>query len=64
MRRLLADIEAACAGEQLRDQARLALRETIERVELSAQEKSPALVLHYAVRTGDILASPRGFEPL
>ena len=64
LQRLLAGIEAACAGAQQRDLARLALRETLERVELSRQEKSPALVLHYAVRTGDKLASPRGFEPL
>lgn len=62
LRRLLDGIEAACTGTHLRDQARLALRETLERVEMSAQKKSPALVLHYAVRTGDMLASPNGSD--
>jgi DNA invertase Pin-like site-specific DNA recombinase len=59
LRRLLAEIQGAAAGQGLHDQARMALRETLERVDLDDKEKSPALVLHYAVRTGDILASPK-----
>lgn len=58
--RLLREITTT-AGD-LRDQARLALREIIERIELDPKEKAPVLRLHYAVDTGASMATPRAGE--
>jgi site-specific DNA recombinase len=62
LRRMLANIEAAAGQDDLRDQARAALAEVIEKIELP-KSQTPVR-LHYAIRTGVNLASPRGFEPL
>lgn len=53
-------IAASSSDEGQRDEARLAMREVLERVEIVAPKKeSPVLRLFFAVRTGDMLASPR-----
>lgn len=53
-------IAAAAADEAQRDEARLAMREVLERVEIAApQKETPVLRLHFAFRTGDMVASPR-----
>lgn len=59
LRRLLDELSATTCDADLRDQARLALREIVERIELDDKGKTPALCLHYAVSTGVNLASPR-----
>ena len=59
-----AEIATTAQDNELRNEARLALREVLEPIELCNQEKTPELVLHDAVSTGVNLASPRGFEPL
>lgn len=59
LRGLLDSIESAAADEQTRDEARLALREVIERIEIDAQRKTPVLTVHYALQTGVNVASPR-----
>jgi site-specific DNA recombinase len=58
LRRLFAEISAT-ANEQSarRDEARQALCAVLERIELDPQD--PVLRLHYAVETGDMVASPR-----
>lgn len=62
LRRLGASIRDAVSSQDLRDEARLALAEVVERIELP-EAKTPVRV-HYALRTGVNMASPRGFEPL
>lgn len=57
--RLQEHIAEAAADSEQRGDARMALREVLERVELDDKEKTPVLKLHYAVRTGVNLASPR-----
>ena len=64
LNRLLDQILVASAEDEARDEARQALREVIERIEVDLKEKSPVLTVHYAINTGDSVASPRGFEPL
>ena len=61
---LLASITAAAADSDLHGQARMALREVLDRIEINTDQNPPVLSLHYAVQTGDMVASPRGFEPL
>ena len=63
LRRLLASVQSTAGLDALRDQARLALHDVIERIVLDPAPNAPA-VLHYIVQTGVNLASPRGFEPL
>lgn len=60
LQRLAGQITAAAQDSELRDEARMAMREVLERIELDPKEETPALVLHYAVSTGVNLASPRG----
>lgn len=62
LRRLFAEIsELTDAGDDdRRAGARQALAEVIERVELDPSTLS--LRVHYAVRAGDTVASPRGSE--
>lgn len=57
---LLDSITRAADDSELRGQARMALREVLDRVEIDAAQKPPVLSLHYAVQTGDKVASPRG----
>ena len=61
---LLESITAATADSELHSQARMALREVLDRIEINTDQNPPVLSLHYAVQTGDMVASPRGFEPL
>jgi DNA invertase Pin-like site-specific DNA recombinase len=58
LRRLFEEIKASAADEELRASAKLALQEAIERITLCPESLS--LRVHFAVNTGDILASPRG----
>ncbi len=60
--RLLAQIREAAAESETRATARVALHEVLDRIELDVDASS--VRLHYAVQTGDKVASPRGFEPL
>lgn len=60
LQRLLHEVTSAAQDSDLRIEARMALREVLERIELDPKEKTPALVLHYAVSTGVNVASPRG----
>ena len=61
LRRLFADIaDAANEKSACRDQARQALHDVLERIELDPLH--PVLRLHYAVATGDKVASPRPSE--
>lgn len=57
LRRLFQEIEAAAAEPERRAQARQMLAEAVERVEL--EPSTLTCRLHYAVRTGDKVASPR-----
>ena len=57
---LLDSITRAADDSELRGQARMALREVLDRVEIDAAQNPPVLSLHYAVQTGDMVASPRG----
>lgn len=59
LQRLVAEITAAADDSDLRAEARLALHEVLERVEMQAHEKTPVLRLHYAISTGVNVASPR-----
>ena len=61
---LLDAVAKAAEDSELRGQARMALREVLDRVEIDAAQNPPVLSLHCAVQTGDMVASPRGFEPL
>ena len=61
---LLKSITAAAADCDLHSPARMALREVLDRIEINTNQNPPVLSLHYAVQTGDMVASPRGFEPL
>ena len=61
---LLDAVAKAAEDSELRGQARMALREVLDRVEIDAAQTPPVLSLHCAVQTGDMVASPRGFEPL
>ena len=61
---LLESITAATADSELNTQARMALREVLDRIEINTNQDPPVLSLHYAVQTRVNLASPRGFEPL
>jgi site-specific DNA recombinase len=56
---LLDAIASATADSAMHGQARLALREVLDRVELDVHQNPPVLSLHYAVQTGDMVASPR-----
>jgi hypothetical protein len=56
----VAEIAASADDEQRRGEARLALAGVLERVELDAAASS--VRLHYAIATGDKVASPRGSE--
>lgn len=58
LRQLLNAITAAATGAELRDQARLALREVLDRVVIEPGRPT-RLQLHYAVQTGVNVASPR-----
>jgi site-specific DNA recombinase len=60
--RLLAQIREAASESETRAAARVSLHEVLERIELDVAASS--VRLHYAVLTGDKVASPRGFEPL
>lgn len=60
LRRLMLEIAAKADDVDHRAEARLALGEVLERVELDAE--SQTVRLHYAVATGDNLASPRTVE--
>jgi site-specific DNA recombinase len=60
LRHFLEQIMESSALEDQRAQARQALGEVLERIELDPQ--SPVARLHYAVATGDKLASPRPVE--
>jgi site-specific DNA recombinase len=57
LRRLFIEISAANEKSACRDQARQALHEVLERIELDPS--SPVVRLCYAVATGDSVASPR-----
>ena len=61
---LLESITAATADSELHSRARMALFEVLDRIEVDTSQNPPVLSLHYAVQTGDLVASPRGFEPL
>ncbi|WP_428419250.1 recombinase family protein [Methylibium sp.] len=60
--RLFAEISDRANDNARRAEARQALHEVLERIEFDPD--LPTVRLHYAVATGDNLASPRGFEPL
>lgn len=60
LRRLMLEISAKAEDADHRAEARLALSEVLERVELDAE--SQTVRLHYAVATGDKVASPRILE--
>jgi site-specific DNA recombinase len=64
LRRLFAQIADQAANADQRAEARVALMEVLERIELDPQ--SPVARLHYAVPTGDVVASPRtpGVSPV
>ena len=62
LRRLFAQIQEQSQEAESRAAARLSLQSMLERIELDPL--TPAVRLHYAVQTGDKMASPRGFEPL
>lgn len=57
LRRLFDEIKASAADMERRAAAKLALQEAIERITLCPERLS--LRVHFAVHTGDILASPR-----
>jgi hypothetical protein len=59
LRRLVDDISAAAEDSALRDEARMAMREVLERIVLDTERETPALSLHYAVQAGVNMASPR-----
>lgn len=59
LRQLLNEITAAADDSTMRGEARMALREVLDRVELDDQKINPALSLHYAVQAGVMVASPR-----
>jgi hypothetical protein len=61
LRRLFEEIKESSVDRSRRAEARQALAEVVERVELDPL--TMAARLHYAVRTGVNVASPRGFEP-
>lgn len=60
LRRLMTEIETLAQEDERRAEARLALHEVLDRVELDPL--SSVARLHYAVQTGDTVASPRGFD--
>ena len=63
--RLFAEFGELANDNARRDEARQALHELLEEIELDPATLSARL--HYSVRsstTGDNLATPRGFEPL
>ena len=62
VRRLFAGIAEAAQDSDQRAEARLALHEVLERVEMDPHQKETPVVLHYAVQTGVIVATPRGGE--
>ena len=59
LNRLLDQILVASAEGETRDEARQALRQVIERIEVDLKEKSPVLTVRYAINTGDSVAPPR-----
>ena len=63
LQRLVAEISAAAEDSALRDEARMAMREVLDRIVLDTERETPALSLHYAVQAGVNVASPRARVP-
>ncbi len=59
LRRLLGEVASSASDSGRVAEARLALAEVLERVELAPEARNPSLTLHYAVQTGVNVASPR-----
>lgn len=60
LRVMIDEVTRAADDSETRGEARMALREVLDRIELDDRERTPAAVLHYALQTGVNLASPRG----